>query len=312
MESNRSSGSAALTALSIAELLTLILRHVDVRTLLFAQRVNRTFRAVISGSLVLQRKLFFQPRLLQRAAIDEMTASEKENTAQLVTYDDESRHEPRYVRHVRLNPLLVRSFPNFFPKSDVGGRREDFTRLDWGRNAERAAAYAWPAASWRRMLLSDPVPANAELAWTTSYMRGHDTYRVDLQQDGQEGVRMGLLYDLVQELVIEKGRHHNGRFAVSWPLAKPYTETEQLRERVDWEHRIVAIEGEQFDLEVGVNHVHSCVDHYDDYIYLPGSDVVLPVYHERDMAIFRSEASDVANIDSVEKEHMVYGIGSLI
>ncbi|KXX73019.1 hypothetical protein MMYC01_206818 [Madurella mycetomatis] len=296
MDSSRSSGTACVTVLSVAELLTLILSHVDVRTLLFAQRVSRTFRAVIAASPVLQRNLFLQLEPPQRAVIDDTTASARGNAAQLVTYDNESCHKPRYIRHVQLNPLLVRSFPNFFPKSDVGGEREGFTRLDWGRNAERAAAYARPTASWRRMFLSDPLPENARLVWDISSMGGSSRSRIHLQRAG-EGVRMGLLYDLIQDLM-EKGRHENGDFTVRWQLAEPYTEAERLREHADWEHFIVALEGQQFDMDVVVCHAVSCTSFGDDV--------------GQDMTVFRSKAPDVASFDSFEKEDMTFNMQDVL
>lgn len=297
MDSSCPSNTACLTALSVAELLSLILSYVDVRTLLLAQRVNRMFHAAITASPVLQRKLFFRPAPPQQAEVDDTAAGAREKASRLITYDDDLCREPRYIRQVQLNPLLVRSFPNFFPNSDVGGNFEDFVCLDWGRNAERAAAYAWPTASWRRMFLSDPLPENARLYCVSSYMSGNSRKSIDLLHGGK-GVRMGLLYDLVQELVIEEGRYCNGNFMVRWQLAEPYTEAEELCQPADWEHFIVTLEGQHFDMDVCVRHMFSCVDQSSLFT--------------RDLSVFRSKAPDVANFDSFEKEEMSFNISDIL
>lgn len=49
------------TPLEILELLVGVLQHVDMKTLLLAQAVNRSFCACIRDSISLQQKLFFVP-----------------------------------------------------------------------------------------------------------------------------------------------------------------------------------------------------------------------------------------------------------
>nr|OQO30649.1 hypothetical protein B0A51_01535 [Rachicladosporium sp. CCFEE 5018] len=51
---------AAHTVLSLPELLSLILINVHASTLLFAQRVSKTFRATIQSSPTVQEALFFR------------------------------------------------------------------------------------------------------------------------------------------------------------------------------------------------------------------------------------------------------------
>lgn len=54
--------SATARALGITELLELILFYLPVHELLFAQRVNRTWRLLIKTSGILQENLFIKPR----------------------------------------------------------------------------------------------------------------------------------------------------------------------------------------------------------------------------------------------------------
>jgi hypothetical protein len=273
---NAESCELSSASLLTTELLILVLSHVDIRTLLLAQRVSRGFKELIADSPTLQRRLFFLGAPHQTV-----------QPAEPVTYEEGV--EPRYIRHVALNPLLVHSFPSFFPKSDsINGSREHFSRLDWARNAERSAAYARPEASWRRMLLSDPLPEATTLVWSTSYMHGGRRRRVELPRRGDgNGVMMGLLYDLVQDLVIEKGRFCNGSFYLGWNFAEAYIEEEWIWEQANWdpEHRIVALEGKEFILEVKVEHFFGC---------LASVGSVL--------SGFRSDAPDVVDFETFEQQ----------
>ncbi|KAK3691331.1 hypothetical protein LTR37_018692 [Vermiconidia calcicola] len=72
MEPNRDDGStegdATATVMATTELLEHILLHLDMKTLLFAQRVSLRFQGIISGSMQLQKKLFFLWAPIQEAA----------------------------------------------------------------------------------------------------------------------------------------------------------------------------------------------------------------------------------------------------
>lgn len=52
-------GDAGSKIVNTTELLEKILIDVDMRTLLFSQRINKQFKAVVLGSIKLQKKLFF-------------------------------------------------------------------------------------------------------------------------------------------------------------------------------------------------------------------------------------------------------------
>jgi len=53
---------AAARALGITELLELVLSHLPIHDLLFAQRVSKTWSLLIKTSGILQESLFFKPR----------------------------------------------------------------------------------------------------------------------------------------------------------------------------------------------------------------------------------------------------------
>jgi hypothetical protein len=156
-------------ALSIPELLELILLQLPPQDLLLnAQRVNRRFREVIAGSILLQRALFFHP-----APTDSDTAPE-------------------------FNPLLKRSFPGWFKdkRFAAASRSETFKQLNWNKSKTKTAAYARKNASWRRMLVAQP-PATA-LYIVRLFPQRFSKRHTMKKREFTQGVRMGPFYDLVQ------------------------------------------------------------------------------------------------------------------
>jgi hypothetical protein len=232
--------------LGTPELLTLILSHVEVRTLLHATRVNRAFNSIISSTRTLQQHLFFVP-------------CKTTPPPEVITYSGEyEAYPPLTVRLVRLNPLLLHSFPNFFPKSKIGGGRTGFLDLDWAKDSTRTKSYAQAGATWRRMFLSDPAPEKMTLIWRKGNRWGEEFLKVDLQQGGQKPT-MGLLFDTIQEIVVEKGRFAGGSFYLDWRVPDPNTEEEWLQSLDDWEKGLVYIEGETFDLQVRASYFYGCI-----------------------------------------------------
>jgi hypothetical protein len=277
MRPARSAGSVTVGVVervfACPELLCHILSLVGPRTLLLSLCVSRTFNDIITGSPGLQQQLFFQPRL------------EHQGSSTLVSYQDRDHgYEPRCIRHVQFNPLLIHSFPNFFPKTVLGSSRTFFLQLDWNSNAAASTAYARDGASWRRMLVSDPPLEKATLSWSISSQGGGEVRKLDLLTGSTDGLRMGLLYDLVQEIVVEKGRFCSGSMRTEWGFAEAYTEEEWFREQRDWDDGVVAIEGEVFALEVQADHLYACV-----------TSVGPP------MAKFRSQAADLVDFESFER-----------
>jgi hypothetical protein len=277
MEESSFCQHAASKVLRTPELLTIILSYVSCkRTLLLSQRVSRLFRAIITESRVIQHLLFF-------LAVPQSTSSIRTRLVNSDGLEDE-----RSIRDVQLNPLLVRAFPNFFPKSPIKGRREDFASLEWASNPARAAAFTSPEASWRRMLLSDPPPEEATLDWCIcnifkSGIRGRvGCVPINLKSHGDD-VRMGFLYDLVEEWVVEKTRVVDNGFIIKWGWVEPLTDEERLLEEMNWKQGIIALEGAKFSLRGKLYH------------HINGAEEG-PVMHG-----FRSEAADTAELSSLTR-----------
>jgi hypothetical protein len=176
-------------ALSIVEILEAILFEVDHRTLLVAcQRVNRSWKATIDHSHLLQQWLFFRPtRMLQ--AYD---------------YYDDGRC-PCLV-----NPLLQFAFPGWL---DIGIKKELTTEERFHPLLCRRNPDAWrrKEASWRRMEVTQPPTRrlNVELKLPL-----HDSYLIYMnhgdpitfpQGDGSgSGLLMGSLYDYIVEMALRR------------------------------------------------------------------------------------------------------------
>ncbi|KAI0487807.1 hypothetical protein F4859DRAFT_525842 [Xylaria cf. heliscus] len=138
--------SAVYKTLNITELLILIFRQCDIRTLLTgAQRVSHLWHSTIDSTLAIQEALFFRPCIR----------------------DDGS--EPV------LNPLLVENFGLFF--DGKAHTRESFHKLpiaDGGKNGRRDA-FMRQGASWRRMLVRQP-PVRIAGVWEWESFGGHVVY----------------------------------------------------------------------------------------------------------------------------------------
>ena len=111
------------------ETLELVLLQLDLHTLLLAQRTCRFWHSLIRQSPSIQKALFYLP-------------------------DQPTR--PIY------NPLLTHAFPSFFPNPKTGQVDAQFTFMtfDMLQHPEKIDAYNREEASWRRMLVKQPPPAN--------------------------------------------------------------------------------------------------------------------------------------------------------
>ncbi|TKA73388.1 hypothetical protein B0A49_06801 [Cryomyces minteri] len=198
---------AAHHVLHIPELLEAILLHLPPQTLLLAQRVCRTFRAVIRASIHIQRALFFAPQwhLPARRAHTWRTA-------------DRPGAKPAN------NRLLLRALPGCYPTVSsvvVGGSGspgsdsgidcgDAYEAWSWSVNvsfpstAGAAAAQlphpsvAYPDATWRRMLMSQP-PCTA-LHLVRRWARARDPAIVDA-----EGITMGRVAEMAGEGAWSRG-----------------------------------------------------------------------------------------------------------
>jgi hypothetical protein len=174
--------SAAERVLSTPELLEQILKDpaLDTKTLLHAQRVSRVFHAATLRPN-LQHRLFLAPSLAE----------------------DQERV---------VNPLLEEFFPLFFNQPDGKGfwrayanHQEDMLSLplaettpreteDGKRSGTRNEAFCRKGASWRRMLIEQPP------CYVLRYLLVVDAYYTGTHAC-PEGLTMGLLYDIVYNVV---------------------------------------------------------------------------------------------------------------
>ncbi|KAK8039345.1 F-box domain protein [Apiospora rasikravindrae] len=127
--------------LGIPELLEAILLNLDQRDLLVnAQRVCRQWHQCIRDTPSIQQHLFFLPEPHSNTAATSADADA--------------------VPALRQNPLLARHFPEWFEHDEVwsADQRLPFIRTTEPgiRGLDRDRAYAYPRASWRRMLLQQP------------------------------------------------------------------------------------------------------------------------------------------------------------
>ena len=151
--------SSAEQVFRLPELLEIILLYLPQKDLLLSQRVARSFRRTIQGSVRLQKALFFTP-----------------------DWNLEGRNFNAYARNNRPgrkpenNRLLLRAFPGCYPTvtlvivndtptlSDLEIGRRGNEHWSWdvcisfpadqAPNTKPAVLY--PEASWRRMFLSQP------------------------------------------------------------------------------------------------------------------------------------------------------------
>jgi hypothetical protein len=130
--------SAQTRALAIQEIVVLILHQMDMRTLIAAQRICRTWKDLISGSHSLQEALFLR--------------SVGENSENSARFD---------------NPLLAEAFPWLFPlrnqddapsTSAIRHQKRDFILSDlaWLKDPAVIELFIRPEASWRQMLTHQP------------------------------------------------------------------------------------------------------------------------------------------------------------
>ncbi len=177
---------------AIPELLETILLQLPIRDLLVdAQRICCSFQTAIKSSPALQEALFFRPqqRTSCRPCLDEKTSSDTK---------PESSKE-----NLKWNPLLRKAFRSFFGDAKLG-RFElpcdgDFENLDWNSSPLKHIAYARREASWRRMLPVQPAPITVEIVERTQTQCGESERLGTLCVE--DGVRMGMLYDVVERNV---------------------------------------------------------------------------------------------------------------
>lgn len=123
--------SVANAVLSIPELLEAILLHVDMKTLLLSQRVDRNWASIMASSIVIQQALFFRP-------VQEVSS--------IIPFNPADNHFGDHDSKIIYNPLLVAKFGSaFFRRGGEGYYTQIchpakyFYKLPW---SARTAAYA--------------------------------------------------------------------------------------------------------------------------------------------------------------------------
>ncbi|KAJ9132396.1 hypothetical protein NKR19_g9328 [Coniochaeta hoffmannii] len=158
---------ASHRVLRTTELLELILLQLPIQDLLVdAQRVSRTWKAVIDSSPALQQALFFQA----------------------------SPTTPPTPQPVSFNPLLQKAFPHWFrPSPDCCRGAKVAASLPWASSPDSRAAFMRADSCWRRMLPCQPAKRVLEVVGKSNTSRGifesNGTARFD------DAIRMGRLYD---------------------------------------------------------------------------------------------------------------------
>jgi hypothetical protein len=164
-----SRASAAHQLLHIPLILENIILHLSIRDILVnAQRVNQTWRSIISSYTSIQRALFLKPW-----ATSDITPPES-----------------------MLNPLLEELFPIWF--RDRGCRWPAETGLDWSSDVEKMRIFMRKEASWRQMLPVQPPAEFLSIVRSTDWRGGSS--KIVGQIPCIDGLRMGTLYDLTNDV----------------------------------------------------------------------------------------------------------------
>jgi hypothetical protein len=191
--------SAAQRAFLIPEILETILLNIPRRGLLVdAQRVNRSWRNTVKGSPALQRLLFFEQC---------------------------PKHEGR---EPEFSDLLNETFPPFFSHNlDDDGHpkwtQESLSRTDWNSSPAKRDAYSRKEASWRQMLIVQPAITRINICKSWSSVTGMG--KVEGRIVVTDGLRMGTLYDLVEEEAHVGTTATSNDFDLEWHLPSRDDET---------------------------------------------------------------------------------------
>ncbi|KAK3719910.1 hypothetical protein LTR37_004033 [Vermiconidia calcicola] len=152
-------GPAVEEVFRLPELLESVLLHLSQKELLLSQRVSRSFRNTIQGSVRLQKALFFTPDWKFECRAFNAYAS---------------RNHPG--RKPENNRLLLKAFPGCYPTVTLVIVNDNTTQTDLELGRRGSEHWSWdvcisfpadrppntkpavlyPEASWRRMYLSQP------------------------------------------------------------------------------------------------------------------------------------------------------------
>lgn len=196
---------------NVPELLEEILLFLPIPALLQAQRINKRFQRFIQASAVIQQSLFFQSIPSTHSSsctsahdyeVAHFDMPACEILSRVVTAHDDCTYS--------LNPVLSHFFHFWFrlevAESEFSFRRHgNFKDLQLASDGNRLTAFLRPEASWRRMLVAQPAVPHLRISTESETMGGSyfAATMVDLpsHQNGLEGVRMEILYDVAAEWV---------------------------------------------------------------------------------------------------------------
>jgi len=204
---------------SIPELLEAILINLSLQDILInAQRVCRTWTAIIDSSSALQQHLFFTPTPRSSAAKSGWTK----------------------------NPLLLKKFPAWFGDIRVTHRfyiprpyktHDNVYDVSHIKNSDWAScpdAYSRPEASWRRMLVMQPAVQLLKIVHANLDGKRWKRVRETREFTPAEGLRMGFLYDFVVEDIDET----HTKFGLQWNMFNYEVDTE-AREFYEWPEALI-------------------------------------------------------------------------
>lgn len=166
-------GPAGATLASVPELVEIILLQLPLRDVLFAQRVDRTWHAIIANSPQLQRALFFKPAVNTTVAFHGPDPAIGSCTSQLRCTGGQDPVEPcaspdtttieewRTAEGVPYEGIWLSPFIRCFASPLIWHRLQDLGVAKRRAGAPElrrtlSAAARRPEATWRKMLLTQP------------------------------------------------------------------------------------------------------------------------------------------------------------
>ena len=203
--------SATKLALSTTELLEAILVHLDMKSLLHAQRVSQGWKDTITGSLQLQRHLFMAPakiadmmQLAKAYAQDKLIFLDDSHFIRLAGgIDRKSRAAQGCPNTAMVNPLLKTYRAPYGFTGDVDPRFDVAHMLDLDNGVE---------PSWKRMCLTQPptlvvtepcLGRTALLEGKTTFERGQYALPVRRHTDNGSPMQLGDLMESVEKEILD-------------------------------------------------------------------------------------------------------------
>ncbi|KAI9674559.1 MAG: hypothetical protein M1822_009054 [Bathelium mastoideum] len=184
---NEGSGRAAARFVGIFELLEQTLSYLPGQELLQAQRVSRTWHAIIQRSLPLQRKLWMEPYTDKRVDLRNSTI------ANGVCYSTTNEKVP-----ITINPYLMK-FGEFERVGMYGDEDEWVLTAQFSEYALALGyeAIDYPGASWRRMLITDPPCSSLEPTLVLGMIDRYDVSTPVSIPSNPNGLTLGEVVDAV-------------------------------------------------------------------------------------------------------------------